>query len=873
MRRPLRIAGWTAGALLGVLVLLVAGVWVAGNTAGGRAFLERALLRFSEGHVRVAGWSGTFPGAIDLEQLQLSDEHGVWLTAQGISLRWSPLALLARHVKVERLHFARLDIERRPVTQPSQKTTRTQVPHTDIDDASIDALVLGPELAGVRATLAVGGDAHLRSLTDAEANLRAHRSDAPGDYQLALRSDPARMDASLSLKEHAGGALANLLRLPALGEVSVEAKVSGPRDAARLHLDAAAGALTALAQGSLDLTRASADLDYRVEAPAMAPAEGLSWERIALQGHWQGPLSAARANAQLEVDGLHIRGEGGLKTLSAQMNADGGQLAVHALAEGLVIPGPQPKLLSDAPLRMDARVRLTEGSWPVELTADHRLFSLQAHAVSGTAMRTEFTLRLPNLTPLAAVVGQKVRGQAEIKGKLEQRSADTHLELAASTELANQATLLTALLSGTSHLQLAATMSERAIEVEQLAVKGQVLSASASGSAARGAAGGDHPLESLRARYEASLTNLGVVSPLLGGTLKLTGRVEGPLTSLASALQLTSTLSVRGSEPETIGASLEARGLPALTSATVQAHGELAGAPLALDAALDRAAGDAFHLNVRRAEWKSAHMEGDLTTAADMSTGHGGLRLGIARLEDLEPLLGTSLKGSVSGSLALRPGGKRTYTQLALDARNVIAAGIPVEARLSGSGTTEATDLQLRLQSANLRGEPADLESKAYLDLRSRELRLDQLLAHYHSQSLSLLSPAHMSFAEGFAVRGLKLGMQKAIVEVDGKLSPLDLRANARHIDADLIKAFMPGLLAQGSFDLEAQLTGTTSAPSGLVKLTGTQLRASSAQDLQPIDLHASAHLMETTAQLDVRLDGGHDSQLALTGTAPLDPQ
>ncbi|MBV8973844.1 MAG: translocation/assembly module TamB domain-containing protein, partial [Sinobacteraceae bacterium] len=246
---------------------------------------------------------------------------------------------------------------------------------------------------------------------------------------------------------------------------------------------------------------------------------------------------------------------------------------------------------------------------------------------------------------------------------------------------------------------------------------------------------------------------------------------------------------------------------------------------------------------------------------------------GIARLEDLEPLLGTSLKGSVSGSLALRPGGKRTYTQLALDARNVIAAGIPVEARLSGSGTTEATDLQLRLQSANLRGEPADLESKAYLDLRSRELRLDQLLAHYHSQSLSLLSPAHMSFAEGFAVRGLKLGMQKAIVEVDGKLSPLDLRANARHIDADLIKAFMPGLLAQGSFDLEAQLTGTTSAPSGLVKLTGTQLRASSAQDLQPIDLHASAHLMETTAQLDVRLDGGHDSQLGLTGAAPLDPQ
>src|SRR5690348_17679217 len=115
MRRALRIGAWTLGSLLTLIVVLVAAMLVAGNTTGGRVWLERTITRFSDGHVRLAGLSDSFPAAIDLQQLELGDAHGIWLTAEGISLRWSPLALLARHLKVERLHFGRIDIERRPV--------------------------------------------------------------------------------------------------------------------------------------------------------------------------------------------------------------------------------------------------------------------------------------------------------------------------------------------------------------------------------------------------------------------------------------------------------------------------------------------------------------------------------------------------------------------------------------------------------------------------------------------------------------------------------------------------------------------------------------------------------------------------------------
>ncbi|HEY6825001.1 MAG TPA: translocation/assembly module TamB domain-containing protein, partial [Steroidobacteraceae bacterium] len=351
------------------------------------------------------------------------------------------------------------------------------------------------------------------------------------------------------------------------------------------------------------------------------------------------------------------------------------------------------------------------------------------------------------------------------------------------------------------------------------------------------------------------------------------GQVEGPLTSLASELQLTSAVSIRGSPRETLEASIKARGLPALESATLQAHGQLEGAPLQLDASLDRAAGGALHLLVRRAGWKSAQIEGELTTAANMSAGRGGLRLSMARLADLQPLLGTSLEGSLSGSLALRPVGSRTFAQLSLDARNVVAAGVPADARLSASGTPDAMDLQLKLQSAKLQGEPANLDTEAHLNLTARELRFDRIDARYHGQSLRLLAPAPVNFADGVAIRNMKLGLQNAVFELDGKVSPLDLHAAAHHVDASVINAFVPDVLAQGTFDVDAKLAGAPSAPTGLVTLNGSQLKVGAARDLQAVDVRATAHLMGASTQLDAHVSGGRTSQLSLTGTAPLDTQ
>ena len=873
MRRALRIGAWTLGVVLTLIITLVAAVLIAGNTAGGRALIERVTTRLTDGRVRLSGLSGSFPAAIDLEQLQLNDARGIWLSAEHISLRWSPLALLARHLNVQRLQLARLDIERRPLSQKSGGGG-AHLSAINVGQLSIERLELGPELAGARAALSIEGTVHIVSPKDAVASFTARRTDGQGRYQLTARLDPSRVDATLGLEEPAGGPLANLLQLPGLGALAIGARLSGPRSNARIEVMARAGEDRAGARGTLDLTRRAADLVFHLDGGAMSPHAGLSWQRIALQGHWHGTISAPRADARLRIDRLKIPHGTECAALNADFRADRGDVGLQATVEGLVVPGPQPRLLADAPLHVAANMSLSEASRPVQLAADHRLLSLHASALTAGARSGRFTLRLPDLAPFAALMGQKMRGKTELTGTIRQSSSTTRLDAEASTDLADGATLLSSMLAGASRLQLAATVTEESVEIERLTLVGRALSISASGNARRGDTSAALALQSLQAHYEVSVTNAAVLSPNLGGMLKLNGQIEGPVRSLASRMRLVSSLSIRDSPPEIIEASIDAHGLPALTRATLQAHGRLGGAPLQLDASLERAAGDAFHFTVPRADWKSAHVDGDLTTAANMTPGHGILHLRMDRLDDLQPLVGTSLKGSISGSLSLRAVAGRTDTRLLIDARDIVAAGVRANGRLSATGPLQALALRMTAQSPDLHGAPGSLDAAAQLNVSARKLELERAETHYRSQTLRLLAPAQVDFAEGVAVSKLELAVQSAVLEVDGRVSPtLDLHASAHHIDAAVVSAFLPGVLAAGTIDADARLAGTSSARSGLATITATGLRmaSSAARDLPALDVHATARLRGDSAQLDARLSAGRASQLALTGAAPLD--
>ena len=89
--------------------------------------------------------------------------------------------------------------------------------------------------------------------------------------------------------------------------------------------------------------------------------------------------------------------------------------------------------------------------------------------------------------------------------------------------------------------------------------------------------------------------------------------MAGPTDDLAAKIDLAGDVAVRGMPRGPIQAHLDAEHLPGAPSGRITAEGTLAGAPLALAAAAQRSADGTLHLDITKADWKSAHAEAALT--------------------------------------------------------------------------------------------------------------------------------------------------------------------------------------------------------------------------------------------------------------------
>ena len=420
---------------------------------------------------------------------------------------------------------------------------------------------------------------------------------------------------------------------------------------------------------------------------------------------------------------------------------------------------------------------------------------------------------------------------------------------------------------GSTKLQLAGGLTDKQISIDKLQLTGRAISLAGTGTIERTEA------QQISVKLDLGLPDLSRISAGLVGSLKLAGTLKGPSNSLTADTNLTSSLSIHGSPQGNLSATVHADGLPKSPRGTVEAHGDLDGAPLHLNISLEHSNADIYHAVVQHADWKTAHAEGDITSGADVAQAKGNVRFRMEQLSDLNRLLGSTLQGAVSGTVALTPVAGKSRAQIELDAKNIIAGGITTNAQITATGAMDALDIKLAAQSPAVGGEPASVNSTAQLNVRTSELRLTSLEAAYHSQTIKLLSPGKLSFADGFAVEGLKVGALEAVLEVDGRVSPaLDIRASLKQLKPDLINAFVPGLLASGTIQANAEIHGTVAAPTGKVTLDATGVRAAddAARGLPATDMHATAELMGTTANVDAKLSAGSASQLALSGRAPL---
>ncbi|MDP9083682.1 MAG: translocation/assembly module TamB domain-containing protein [Pseudomonadota bacterium] len=878
MRRALKISCGAFAVLLALGVSLVGGLYIAGNTQSGRGMIEMLTSRLTSGHVKLSGLAGSFPKHLFIERLELRDERGTWLLAERVNLDWSPFAYIARGLQVNRLQVARLNMQRLPESSKPRDKAPVSIPRIDVGGISVDLLELGPQLTGAPASLEVMGSAHLRSVQDMAIEAVAHRIDGDGNYELHLRFDAKRMDAALTLHEPAGGPLENLLLLPGLGALAATVNLSGPRSAEQLDLAVEAGGLRARAQGIVNLMNLSGDLNVDVQSSASSPRPDLAWDSATLKGRWHGGLKAPTVNGYIDLAKLRLPGDIRMATLHADLSASLGTASMRATAGGLEIPGPEPRLLREAPVSIEATMRLDDLARPVTVEASHRLFSLHATAqtagMSDGKQSARLELRLPNLTPIAAIAGQHVRGEALIKALVQGGSNSTRVTVDATAAVIPGTEIWSAAVGNRVTLQLGAELTDKALNLDNVKLNARALSLTGGGSASRATAdAGNQSPAKLRGRWDLRVSDLSTLSTVLSGTMNASGSIEGPATSLAGEAHVTSLLSVRGAPGGALSADVKLQGLPSTPSGTIAVHGTFDGSPLDVDVAMQRGDARSWRALVHRAHWKSAQLDGDLSFAEATVQPTGQMNLQIAQLSDFQHVLGIDVGGSVTGSVRLRPDHQRTHAQIQLDSRSLALGKFAGDAQVSADGFTDALGVKVAVQVPNLQGSAAALTATGSLNLEAQAVDLQSLTVNYSGQEVRLLSPAKLAFADGVSVDALKLGAQKAVFQLSGKLAPtLDVHASLSGVQPALVNAFSPGLLESGSIEARAQLQGTFAAPVGEVRVSASGVRwgDDAAFGLQAFDVRANARLRGNTADVDARLIAGETSNLTVTGHAPL---
>ena len=177
-------------------------------------------------------------------------------------------------------------------------------------------------------------------------------------------------------------------------------------------------------------------------------------------------------------------------------------------------------------------------------------------------------------------------------------------------------------------------------------------------------------------------------------------------------------------------------------------------------------------------------------------------------------------------------------------------------------------------ESPDVGGEPASVTAATQLNANAHQVRLASLEAKYHGQTVKLLSPATVSFADGLSIGDLKLGAQQAVLEIDGRVSPSPGRARV----AQTGEAGPHQCIRAGTAGERERFKPTRSyrgpRPPRRARCTWRRPAFAAPNDaargLPAVDMHADAQLMENTAQVDAKLTAGSASHLSLTGKAPL---
>ncbi len=846
--KPLKIAGLSFAGLIALLLILTGGLFAALNTAPGQNYAASLIGKFTAGRVQAKGLSGGFPASPRLVTLVIADAQGPWLEADDITLDWSPWALIHRRVAIQSLTARQITAFRRPVSS-EESSGSSKLPVTvSIGHLGIDNITLAPALVPGGATANAVGSLVLTGRRSGTANLVITRRDAPGSYNLDARIDEQSVDANMILAEPANGLISGLTNLPGLGALKLTLALQGPWNDIALRLQGSSGPLQLVAGGTVDGRARRADLDVSAHSPAMALRPDLRWQTLALESHVHGSFAAPQAMFHLTLQNAQFGG-----TLMSELQANGtateGQAQLTASLAGLKIPGSQPDLFANAPIEVTASATL--GAKPVGLSyhVTHPLFDLTGTAQLGTAQAMQAHLMIADL---GAQTGEKLRGPATI--------------------------------------DLNVTRNGNAIAIDHITMQNQAVQLQLSGNIA---AAND------QLNWQLNLPDLHVFVPKLNGHLAVQGTLAGPDNALVAKLTATGAAATPGQPLDPLTMQIEASGFPNNPNGSVEAHGKLDGAQIDLTANAAKESDGTIDAHITQGKWLGAQLSGDLTLAPGAQLPTGTLALRIAQLANFHRLTSMALAGSVTANINLTKAQVRVTAQVnslklnqigiaqsklemtvkdplhtrsvagTLTASGIAAQGVAGTLRLTATGNQNALTLNAQ-SNLTMRNQPLNASLTGKLEANAKLFTLSAFEADYQNQTLSLLSPARVSFGSGVALDQLRLGWRDAVATLAGKISPApDLRLQIGPLPASLIASVDPNLPLSGTMQAQGTLTGSWQHPQANATIALHQLRMTQgdAAALPAANLDAKVALEGSAVRIDGQFRAGKN-HVTIQGTA-----
>ena len=688
------------------------------------------------------------------------------------------------------------------------------------------------------------------------------------------------------------------------GSLTLVATATGPLAAVATNVSLTLGAAQATAHGTVDLTARRLHLELAATTPAMAPRPDVRWTSARLALHVDGSFAAPEASGQLDLADLAATGAG-VRALVLHLAGTTAAARLRGRLDGVRLPGGQPDLLGEAPVRFTVRLQRGTATQVVVFAVDHPLVQARGRLDLGAAQRLTARLTVPDLGAFSALTGMTAAGQAQLVVRATRTGGIAQMTVDGTLGLTGGPAPAVALLGPDTRIAAAAGYSGAGLSLQRLHITGRDLTLDLHGALA--------PAR-VDLAWQVALPRLGAVNPQVAGHLDGAGRIFGPTDALSVTAELSGAVtqgpSPAATAPPSTADGFTARlildGLPGRPHGSLDADGEVLGAPLRLGLRAVEAADGAVTLAIRQAIWKSAHAEGSLGVPALAGLASrlptGDLRLTVGRLADFAPLLGSALAGSLQAELratsdrailtaAARgvqlPGAAVGDAQVqatlaaplprgALQARLILAGvragGIDGTVRLDANGTLAAPGLRLAASVPRLDGAALALTAAGSADLAARSFTLAALDAHWRGRRLRLLAPTRLALAAGggIAISGLRADLAGGTLAADGQVGAvLALTASLRRLPAGLITSFAPSLPAAGLLSADLRLSGSLGRPVGTIRAEGSGLRllTGPGEALPPARLDASATLAGTTARLAAHFAAG-GSHLTLAGTA-----